>query len=739
MSEKSHFITGPRGFEDLLADELTALGAGGIKRGHGGVRFDADLATVYAVCLWSRLGGRLLRHVASLDAATPDRLYAAAMRLRWVELFAGARSFSIHVNLARNAQLGHARYALHRLKDAIVDQHRDAGLPRPDVDRDAPELSLDLAVHADRATLSVDLVGEPLSFRGLRDPRTPAPLRENLAAALLRRAGYDGSQAFVDPMCGGGTLLLEAWMMATDFAPGLRRRHWSLERLPGFSREAWVAARAEAEQRAAAGRQRVEDEGPPLWGADQDERTIEALREQVEALEAEDSITLECMEIEAIRPPDRQGILVTNPPWGRRLGDDAEAAQTYARLGQVLRDRFEGWQAAVLAGEPSHGRAMGLHAARRHKVLAGGLEAQLLRVDVEAALAREAARAERKEQAEGEAASPGESGPELPADLVNRLRKNLKLRRKYAERVETDAYRLYDADLPDYAFAVDVYGERIHVAEYAPPSTIPEATARQRRRAALATIREVTETTRQQVHLKRRERQRGKSQYEAKGKVDEEAKVIVHEGPARFEVQLEGYLDTGLFLDHRPVRSWIREQANRARFLNLFCYTASATVHAVWGGASESTSVDMSATYLAWAERNFDLNFGAAARGGHPRVDRRAHRFVRADVMAWLAEVPPRSYDLIFCDPPTFSNSKRMRDSFDVQRDHAELIESCMRALAPGGTLIFSTNARRFSLDDGLAERFAVDDRSRASLPEDFARRPRIHQVFEIRRKGEAR
>ena len=221
--------------------------------------------------------------------------------------------------------------------------------------------------------------------------------------------------------------------------------------------------------------------------------------------------------------------------------------------------------------------------------------------------------------------------------------------------------------------------------------------------------------------LKTRERQRGSAQYQKQAARGEY--LPVREGAATFLVNLHDYLDTGLFLDHRPLRRRIYGEARDKRFLNLFCYTASASVQAALGGAAHTTSVDLSQTYLDWAHRNFDAN----------ELDSR-HRLIKADVMAWLAEGDSQ-YDLILCDPPTFSNTKKEQRVFDVQRDHVVLIERCMKRLAPGGTLYFSNNYRGFKLDPAINERYHCEDISAATIGFDFARRPNIHKAWKITAK----
>ena len=310
--------------------------------------------------------------------------------------------------------------------------------------------------------------------------------------------------------------------------------------------------------------------------------------------------------------------------------------------------------------------------------------------------------------------------------LLNRLRKNQHRLKRWLSREQVSCYRLYDQDLPEYAVAVDVYGDWLHVQEYRAPASIDEDKARRRLGHVLAVLPEATAVPAEQIVLKQRRRQRGSDQYQ---RLDQKgAFLLVHEHPVKLRVNLHDYLDTGLFLDHRPIRRWIGEQARGKHFLNLFAYTGAATVHAAVGGAASTTTVDLSNTYLDWAGENMRQN-------GFALVERKgvAHRRIQADCLQWL-DGRHGPYDLIFMDPPVFSNSKRMLDVLDVQRDHVGLIRKAVAMLAEGGELVFSTNLRRFQLDVDALAGLSVRDISRWSLPPDFARRPDIHQCFRIRR-----
>lgn len=305
--------------------------------------------------------------------------------------------------------------------------------------------------------------------------------------------------------------------------------------------------------------------------------------------------------------------------------------------------------------------------------------------------------------------------------LVNRLRKNQRVIGKWARQQGIECFRLYDRDLPEYAFAIDCYGKYVQMAEYQAPASIDEAKVAARREQAIAAVQEVLEIARDNIVMKSRERQRGKQQYETQDQ--SQSFFQVSEGPARLWINLKDYLDTGLFLDHRPIRQFIRENAAGKRFLNLFCYTASASVQAALGGANSTLSIDLSNTYLDWARRNFLLN----------RIGGKQHRLKKADCIEYLSSRYEK-FDLIFLDPPTFSNSKSSSNVLDIQRDHASLIENAMHKLERDGLLIFSTNKLNFKLDRDALKRYALRDYTAASLGKDFQRQKKIHQTWLISR-----
>lgn len=427
------------------------------------------------------------------------------------------------------------------------------------------------------------------------------------------------------------------------------------------------------------------------------------------------------------------GLLMTNPPYGERLGELPELVRLYAQLGEKAKALFPGWTLAVFTGNPDLGHRLGMRAHKQYALKNGALDAKLLLMEIGGAEHPPAVSDTKPVQSDGgvEATADEEASDEQTAHkhqdnaqmFANRLIKNQKRLKKWLKQSGETSYRVYDADMPEYALAVDRYGDRVHVQEYAAPSSINPSQAQKRLYDALEVMPEALNVDASKIYIKRRERQAGSAQYQKRAASGE--RFEVQEGAARLWVNLRDYLDTGLFLDHRPVRRMLGEMAGGKRFLNLFCYTATATVQAALGGASDSVSVDMSNTYLEWAKDNFALN----------KLDTRLHRVVRDDCFRWL-ETANAEFDLIFMDPPTFSNSKKMRDTLDVQRDHPRLVELAMARLAPGGTLVFSNNQRRFKLDEALSERYAVEDITGRSFDPDFQRRTNLHHVFLLRHRA---
>jgi 23S rRNA (guanine2445-N2)-methyltransferase / 23S rRNA (guanine2069-N7)-methyltransferase len=710
------FATAPKGIEPLLAEELQQLGATAVHISRGGVAFQGTLVSAYRACLWSRTANRILLPLAGFPAADPEALYQGVYTIPWEEHLAPDGTLAVDFN-ATSSQITHTQFGAQKVKDAIVDRLREHYGRRPSVERQRPDVRLNCYLHNDQATVYLDLSGDSLHKRGYREETVIAPLKENLAAALLLKANWPAIAAaggpLLDPLCGSGTLPIEAALLAADSAPGLFRQYWGFLGWRQHAPALWTALLAEARQRREQGLSKV----PLIMGYDHDPCAIRGALANAGRAGVQSRVHLECRELSQAEPPRSatSGLVIVNPPYGERLGAAQELESLYAQLGDWLKAHCQGWQAAVFTGNPELGKRMGLRARKVNAFYNGALPCKLLSFSVEPEyfVDREALDARLRQAALQAALEAG------AAMFANRLRKNLHHLERWARREKIGCYRLYDADIPEYAVAVDIYEHWVHVQEYEAPVSIDPEKAKQRLEQVMAVIPAVLEIPPERVFLKLRRRQRGSSQYQkqaSQGRFYE-----VHEGPCRFLVNFSDYLDTGLFLDHRLTRRLLGELARGRRFLNLFAYTGTATVYAALGGAWTTTTVDRSPTYLDWTQRHLELN---DIRG-------RRQQLIQADCLHWLDSVRER-FDLIFLDPPTFSNSKQMEGTFDVQRDQVELIRKAVRRLDPSGILIFSTNNRRFKLDQEALADLHIEDITPRTIPKDFERNPRIHQCWRI-------
>lgn len=728
-SALSLFVTCSKGLEGLLENELRECGALQVRQSVAGVYCTAGLRVAYRLIMFSRLCNRVIVLLAEGPVLDADDLYDSASVVDWsVHLHPG---HTLLINAAgATEQLIHTQFIAQRIKDAIVDQFRNKGMERPNVSREAPDLLIHAVIKKDRLSLGIDLAGASLHRRNYRLEQGDAPLKETLAAALLMRSGWPQrelpSPCLYDPMCGSGTLLIEGALMALDIAPGLVRES-ALTRWPHHRADLWQDVQQEAAGRKAAG----QGWQGMIAGNDIDSCAIERARRNAQRAGVEDLVQFSEGGLAQTRLAEPPSLVICNPPYAERLGEQTEVELLYAELGAWLRDNAMGATAAIFTAKPEWGKLLGIHSHKQYALFNGALPAKLLlmRINEDSIYSR---RQGDTPQPYGEkAASAARPQFELDAGaqmFANRLRKNLRSLGKWARTQGHECYRLYDADMPEYAFAIDCYGKHIHMQEYKAPATINEADSAERRRQAYQALcvvmQDALQIPPQQISLKVREKQKGSEQYRPTHKEGEDFEV--QEGEARFIVNLERYLDTGLFLDHRPIRQWIFQHSRNCRFLNLYCYTASASVQAALGGAISTTNVDLSRTYLQWAQRNFELN----------DIDLREHALVQSDCLRYLQE-STEEFDLIFLDPPTFSNSKSTENVLDIQRDHQQLINHCMRVLAPNGLLIFSNNHRRFQLDEEVSAHYLVQDCSSASIDKDFARNPRIHRTWFIRHRLE--
>ena len=692
--------TCPKGFEKLLAEELASLKIPQVRALRGQVSFGGELADAYRACLWSRLASRVLLVLARVDAHTADSLYEGLCRIDWTSHLAPGATFAIDAH-GTNANLRNTQFVALRSKDAISDVIFHARGARPMTDTNRPDVTVAVRVSGERATACIDLSGEPLFHRGYdsRAAKDVAPLRPDYAAALLAAGGWFREVRHGDPVlaalwAGQGSVLAEAAGAALDRAPGI-----SCE---------------------------VSFVGVP---------------------EAAD----------AVRTAKGGRLVTCDLSW---LDDDSLAVEA-----SVLSEAsaVAGLSVAALAKSDSLDAALRAEPAARVDVYVGRDDGELAFYEATDELAA---------PAEVTLAGNVRVPVLVPASdqFARRLAKVAKLRAKWARREDVSCYRVYDADLPDYSVAIELYqglegrGRWLQISEYAAPKDVDRQLARRRLMDVLAIAPRVLDVDPRCVNLRVRTRARGGSQYAGHGSApttperheDAYARLrgqradlrnrhkpsltdlpegahLVDEGGLTFEVNFSTRLDCGIFLDHRETRSRIREMMKQTlgskRFLNLFAYTGTATCYAADGGAKHTTTVDLSRPSLDWARRNM-------ARNGFRGPE---HEFVQADVLSYINEQrhSPNRWDLVFCDVPTFSNSQRMRkSSFDVQRDHVELIIGVSRLLTRNGSAIFSCNLRGFKPDVEALKKAGVvlEDITEETIPEDFQRNKKIHHCYIVKR-----
>lgn len=696
----SLFISCPKGLEYLLEEELRALGLQNTRVNPQGVYGDASIAVIYQLCLWSRLANRVQLILFSGHAANEQAMHQLCTEFHWQTVFSHDKTIVIEFHGASD-HIRNTMYGAQVVKDGIVDHFRRLNGTRPTVDKDNPQVRIHAYLKKDELTVSFDLTGYSLHQRGYRSKAGKAPLKENVAAALLIRAKWPELAAqgysLYDPFCGSGTLVIEAAMMAAQVAPGLLRHDQSMHYWAQHQSSLWEKMRAQALQQ-------VKPLHVTLMGTDVDSNAISLAQTNAEHAGVSRLVEFKTLSVKEARATHDKGLLVCNPPYGERLSDTTQLVPVYQQLGSVLHNFYQGWKAAVLTSNPVLAKAIGLRAGKQYTLYNGPLECKLYCFDI---------------SAENELKMGMNST--LSANeqmLFNRLEKNRAHMQKWAKKNQITCYRVYDADLPEYAYAIDIYNDYAVLQEYAAPASIPVHKAEKRSLEVLRVVPRALGLESDKIVIKQRKQQKGTEQYQKMNKTLHH--MIVTEGRAQFKVNLYDYLDTGLFLDHRPLRLSFAQLAPGTRFLNCFCYTASASVHAALAGAF-TTNVDLSNTYLKWAEDNFRLN----------HLDLSRHQFVQFDCREWLKTTRDR-FDVIFLDPPSFSNSKRMADTLDIQRDHGALIKAAMRLLNPDGVLYFSTNFRQFKLDSTLHELYAIKDISSQTIDQDFKRNHKIHYCFKI-------
>ena len=717
------------GLEAVLSRELAALGYENRILDTGQVLFHGERSAICRANLWLRTAGRVLLQIGRFEAADFDQLFEQTRSLPWEEFLPADAAFPVS-GRSRKSKLSSVPACQRTVKKAIVEKlqsaHRVQDLPET-----GPPFAVEIRLADDEAVLLIDTSGSGLHKRGYRPLRGAAPLRETLAAGLVRLSFWEPGRPLIDPFCGSGTIPIEAALIGRNIAPG-RSRQFAAELWPAVEKSLWEAAREEAGDLA---RGKLSER---ILGTDRDERALAQARYHAQLAGVAEDIHFQQRDFCDLSSKRQYGCLIANPPYAEQLGTKSEVDALYRTLPEVLR-RMKTWSHFLLTAYPDLEQLVGQQADRRRKLYNSRIECTYYQFhgprpphapppdapppprDRETTAVPPLA-----ETAPGQAfGGLGEKAHRQAEIFHNRLSKRARHLRRWPRRGIT-CYRLYDRDVPEVPLVVERYEDCLHISEYERPHEHTPAEHADWLDLMVRTAGEALNVPPASIFLKCRKRQRGSRQHEHYARDQQRHRVA--EGGLKLQVNLSDYLDTGLFLDHRITRKLVRDAARDKRFLNLFGYTGAFTVYAIDGGAQSTVTVDLSKTYLDWARRNLALN---EMLGG-------PHRFVQSDAMGFLTGLPEQAhFDLAVVDPPTFSNSKKLENFWEVQRDHAALLHQLQLRMAPGGVVFFSTNFRRFHLDEESLAGFTIREISRQTVPEDFRNR-RVHRCWRLIRIANA-
>ena len=735
------------GLEAVVSRELTQLGYENRIVGVGRVAFSGDEVAICHANLWLRASGRVLLKMGEFEATDFGQLFDQTYSLPWQRWIPPDGAFPVD-GRSRKSQLSSVPACQRMVKKAIAEKLLKAhDVPR--LEETGATCQVEVSLLKDVATLTIDTSGSGLHKRGYRPVIGRAPLRETLAAGLVLLSFWKDGRPLIDPFCGTGTIPIEAAMIGRNMAPGLGRR-FAAEDWSTMDTSLWNAAREQARDLA---RPKLEER---IIGTDIDASALDLARFHAGQAGVADDIHFQQRDFHDLLSKRQYGCLIANPPYAERLGTASEVEQLYRDMPDVLR-RLKTWSHFILTAYPDFEELVGQEADRRRKLYNSRIECTYYqfhgpRPTDSPRTTFQAEPASNESEGFQPACSTGATGvspvpdedssqpqptrPKQPtvqafggltekakeqAEIFrNRLIKRARHLRRWPRKQGITCYRLYERDEPQVPLVVDRYEDCLHITEYERPHDRSPAEHADWLDLMARTAADALEIDRSKTFLKRRQRQRGTRQHERLG--DENRLFVVHEGGLKFLVNLSDYVDTGLFLDHRITRSRVREEAKDKRFLNLFGYTGAFTVYAADGGAASTVTVDLSNTYLDWAQQNLGLN----------ELDGPAHRFVRSDALEYLRTLPEQTcFDLAVVDPPTFSNSKRTEDVWNVQRDHVQLLTAVFERMEPGGVVYFSTNFRRFKLAEAELEGATIREISRQTVPPDFRNR-RIHRCWRM-------
>lgn len=702
------------GLEAVVRRELDQMGIESTIGESGRVHFRGTMETVCQANLWLRAADRVLIRIAEFPCADFEALFDTTRDIAWGKMIPADGQFTVtgrSIKSTLTSVPANQRAVKKAMVDALLRDHSTEVLPET-----GAAYKIDIAILKDIATLTIDTTGRSLHRRGYRIHISKAPLKETLAAAMVLLSFWKRDMPLLDPFCGSGTIPIEAAMIGRNIAPG-RNREFACELWPGTDAQIFAAARTAADEA------RLEPLAESIIGSDIDQRILKAARENAERVGVEGDIHFQAKSMDEVTSKKRFGCLITNPPYGQRIGRDHDLEMLYQAMPDVFR-KLPTWSHFILTAFPNFERTIGRNADRRRKLYNGRIECTYFNFHGPKPITTktESETETPYVHAAGKAAfgTLSEKAAHQAELFSVRLKKRAKHLRRWPTKRDITCMRIYERDVPEIPLIVDRYEDALHITEYERPHDRDPAQHGNWLDLMAATAAEALEIPKANVFLKSRLRQRGDTQHLKIA--DTKKRMEVREGGLKFLVNLADYVDTGLFLDHRVTRGMVRDAAKGTTFLNLFAYTGSFSVYAADGAAKQTTTVDLSRAYLDWARDNMHLN---GFRGPE-------HQYIASDVGQFISNHPHgEKYDLVVVDPPTFSNSKRTDNDFEVQRDAVPMLNNLLPLVRSGGVIYFSNNFRRFKFDQAAVNATEIHEISKQTVPEDFRNR-RIHRCWRI-------
>ncbi|QCI17757.1 bifunctional 23S rRNA (guanine(2069)-N(7))-methyltransferase RlmK/23S rRNA (guanine(2445)-N(2))-methyltransferase RlmL [Buchnera aphidicola (Acyrthosiphon lactucae)] len=687
------------GTEKLLENELLSLGAKNINIINGGIYYESNDLLLYKSLMWSRIASRIYLCIKKFTISNAKDLYNNIYNINWTEIFDINNTFLVNFkgtnNIIRNSLFG----AL-IIKDAIVDQFKNKYSSRPNINFIQPDIRIKSLLNNNILHIMLDLSGESLNKRGYRQFCNTTPIKENLGSAIVLSSGWNQNIPMIDPMCGSGTLLIEAAMIASDRAPGLKRSKWGFQSWKQYNDNLWQEVIKEAQERFKIGIKKCFKNY--FIGYDYDTEIIKKAKinaSNAGVLKIIQFLTQDLNNLKNIYKKKTEGILLTNPPYGERHQTESQLVGLYIQIGKVSKKYFNKWKLSIFSSSIFLLNFVQMQSYEQYFFKNGSLDC----IQKNFLIFSKSSNIEQNE-------------------FKNRLNKNFKKLRKWANLENLESFRIYNADLPNYNIIVDIYQKWIVIQEYKAPKSIDHNQAFKRLCHAIYYSKEILSIPINNIILKTRKKNKNKTQYQKL--FNSSNFIIIKEYHAKFLVNLTDYLDTGLFSDKRLIRKLLGKMAQGKDFLNLFSYTGTASVYAGLGKANSTTSVDISHTYIKWSMRNMCLNNLTSSQ----------HHFIQADCLKWLKKTNQK-FDLIFVNPPTFSNSKKMNQVFDLKKDYMSIIVHLKRILHHNGDIIFSSSTRNFEINLNYIKKIQLYAKkiTKKIQSKDFLKNPNVYHSWLIK------